>query len=296
LTPGRAEPRANVAFPEPGAAGLAIASPGGMREINARVVGCLFATFTSLLGCGGVQSKTGVPIETAPDEIATTVCPKAYECCTAAQLMGNKDLAGTSEPDCEVKTKNGYANDISGIQASEMAGRSMYNGDKLAACLATIRASTCAMLNTTNHLTGVPGCDSFVTPMVQVGGACGNDYECVQGWCKPNQMMSGADGTCTVPTNGEPCTSDGRCAPRFQCDSSTNTCLALGAVADACTSDTQCQSGVCGAAAGATTTTCQPPADTCFYASGCAFGGPPPPAVLGIILLVGLGALARRRR
>jgi hypothetical protein len=266
-----------------------------MREIKSKVVGGLVCA--ALAGCGGVQDKTGTPIETAPVEIAKTVCPRAYDCCTAAQLMGNSDQAGTSEAECEMKTANAYSQQIEAVKQSEQAGRSAYDGDKLEACLATVRSSSCDALRTTNHLRGVPGCDSFVQPKVQMGGVCGHDWECVQGWCKP--MMSGSsDGTCQVPQDGDDCIGDSHdeCAPGFACDAATTKCHALGAQGAACASNTDCQSGNCNAAAGQVGS-CDPPAGTCFYASGCSVGGGARPSLLAVLGALGLaGALGARRR
>jgi MYXO-CTERM domain-containing protein len=267
-----------------------------MREINSKVVGGLVCA--ALAGCGSVQGKTGTPIETAPMEIAQAVCPKAYDCCTTAQLMGNAQ-AGTTEAECETKTVDAYSSQIEAVKQSEQAGRAAYDGDKLAACLNTVRSSSCDALRMTNHLRGVPGCDSFVQPKVEVGGACGNDWECVQGWCQPMMSDSSSnDGTCQIPQDGDDCIGDNhdQCAPGFACDATTTKCHALGAQGATCSTNADCQSANCNAASGQVGT-CDPPAGTCFYASACSVGGDPRPSLLGILGALGLaGALGARRR
>jgi len=268
-----------------------------MRDINKPFVPCLLSA-AALLGCGGVQTASGTPIDTAPAEIARTICPKAYSCCTAAQLAGNSQLAGSTESECETKTAMHYAGDIEIIKASEQAGRSKYNGDKLAQCLATVRSSTCEQLNATYHFVGVPGCDSFVTPLAAMGGACTNTFECIQGWCRPPENMSGGEGSCEIPQDGEACaTSDPKCAPGFNCDTTTNKCVQAQADGSPCTSGLQCQSGVCSSSTPGST--CSPRPASCFYSSGCSVsdgGCPTLPSLLGLAVLFSLALRRRLRR
>src|SRR5215831_5069833 len=127
---------------------------------GALVLPAVVAIF-AVSGCGSVERGSGVPLDTAPREIAQAICPKAYGCCMASQLSGNS-MAGTDEASCEVQTEQGYRTQLATVQDSQDAGRSTYDGDKLDACLKTIRAADCATLNMTNHITGVAGCESFV--------------------------------------------------------------------------------------------------------------------------------------
>ena len=133
----------------------------------------------AVVSCGKTITDTGgISAAEAPTEIARTVCAKAYDCCTPMQLMGN-DLAGTDETSCEQKTGDAYQKNLSAVLASQDRYRSVYDGAKLDACLATIRATSCHDLAAmTNHFTGVPGCDSFVQPRVASGSACTYDWEC----------------------------------------------------------------------------------------------------------------------
>ncbi len=166
------------------------------------------------------------------------------------------------------------------------AGRARYDGDRLAACLATIRSSTCEALGATNHFAGIAGCDQFVVPLVSAGGSCANDFECIAGRCRA--------GTCAaLPAAGAPCTDDGKCGAGAVCDA-TATCIATSADGDHCTQAIQCPSQQCTSEG-----TCAPRATTCFYASGCSVGGaggPTSPAALSSLLLLAALALAARRR
>src|SRR5262245_33049406 len=119
----------------------------------------------ALLGCGGVDA---IPIDKTAKDFAEAICPKAYSCCTAEQLMDN-DAAGTSEVECKMLTEDNFRNFLQGLQNSQNEKRSKFDQTRVDACLNTIRSSDCATLNMTNHLSGVPGCDRFATPLVAVG-------------------------------------------------------------------------------------------------------------------------------
>ena len=87
------------------------------------------AAFGALGGCGSVH---GIPIAEVANDIAQTVCSKAWSCCTVSQLMGNGS-AGTSavtatadcttdvapcEHACEAQTAGDFRNQLSGVQRS----------------------------------------------------------------------------------------------------------------------------------------------------------------------------------
>jgi len=272
---------------------------GGARSSAASIVGRVVASAVALLvapsGCGKTKDF-GTGSKSIPQQVAETVCPKAYQCCTTMQLMGN-DLAGTDVATCQTKTTNGFQNQLAAITASQNQGRSVYNANKLDACLATIRNATCDALDVTNHLSGVPGCNSFVTPQVAIGGACTHDWECIDGWCSVPAMTSG-DGTCRPrAVGGASCAVD-MCAAGAICTADTKTCVVLGGTGADCTTLYQCASGVCDIPTGAGAGTCAPPAPTsCFYASGCAVAeGPPTRATWPLAALVAALALRRGAR
>jgi hypothetical protein len=257
-----------------------------MRMDKARAAGCLLIAdmVAGLLGCGNVSNPgNGVPIDTAPQQIAATVCPKAYSCCTAQQLMGN-DMAGTDEVSCERKTADAFQNQLTAVQTSQSDGRVRYDGDKLAACLAYIRESSCETLGKTNHFAGIPGCDNFVMPLVSDGGGCAYDWECTGGLC--------TDGKCgTLPGPHEACTTNSRCAAGSSCAGTTNMCVAQVADGDSCTDGTECPSGVC------TGGVCTARPTTCFYSSGCSVaGGGAAASLVSVAGLAALMALAVARR
>jgi hypothetical protein len=246
--------------------------------------GAAVSAMLGVTGCGRVTPADpgeGVALNAAPDEIAQTVCPKAYSCCSASELMGN-DLAGTDEASCEVATAKSFSDQLSAVEDAQRAGRARYDGTRVAACLSTIRSSTCDALGTTNHLTGIPGCETFVVPLVGEGGDCVNDWECMVGRCNSGKCQA-------QPAVGEAC-ADGHCATGAVCDPA-GMCVAKRADGDGCTEAAQCPSLQC------TNGTCAPRAHACFYSSGCAVagGGPVSQLAAGVTLMLLVVALAYRR-
>jgi MYXO-CTERM domain-containing protein len=248
------------------------------------------------VGCGEAQGDLGgIPADQAPTAIAETVCAKAYDCCTPTQLMGN-DLAGTDEATCEQKTHDAFANNLAPVLASQARYRSAYDGAKLGACLAFIRATNGHDLGTTNHFSGIPGCDAFVQPRVALGGGCTYDWECQQGQCIKSAGQ--IDGLCKpLDAVGESCDSS-QCAADLICDGQSKICVAPLADGAPCTRGDLCSSSSCNAStdadAGATTMVCGPPdGGSCFYSSGCSTGGRPP---AGSLFAAAMLALVARRR
>jgi hypothetical protein len=266
---------------------------------------------TVLVGCGQVH---GIPVDKTASDIGQTVCSAAYRCCSVAQLMGN-DAAGTDAGDCsadssaceqacETKTTDKFRNVLVGIQASVDQKRAVYEQAKVDACLQTIRSAACGTLNMTGRLEGVPGCGSFVTPLVALGGACGNDYECLGSWCKHDPASQSFDGVCTAfAAVAEACGDEARCASDLRCDPKTkdpadDVCVTVGSVGAACSDASECQSGVCSGSEGSGKTCAEPAGNQCFYASGCAAAGDNRLSVPTLLLFVAFAAvaLARTRR
>jgi hypothetical protein len=256
-----------------------------MQIDKSHVAGCLISV--ALLGCGKTSD-----IDATAARIAKTVCTKAYQCCTQMQLMNN-DGAGTDEPSCESKTSSNFRGLLQAIQHSQDVGRATYESDRVDSCLANVQSMSCSDLNMTNHLAGVPGCDTFVTPLVAVGGACSDNYECIDGWCKVPQNSSG-DGTCQPNAqSGQSCAAS-NCQPGLTCDPNGDVCVQPGANGATCTDNFQCTSSNCASG------TCAAPtsANTCFYSSGCSAAGPggrPSLATLSLFGLLLMLALRRRR-
>lgn len=255
----------------------------------------------AILGCGGVS---GIPIEKTATEFAAAICPKAYDCCTADQLMGNKDLAGTTEAECESRTAQDFRNKLQTMQDAENAGRARYDQAQVDMCLAAIRAATCETLTGIRSLAGLPACDStFATPLVAAGGKCQNDFECIGGVCqKPNGSF---DGVCVAGNAaGAACAGDNRCAQDLICDgrgtsmdATDDVCVAEQENGATCIDGFDCKSRNCVADVNGAKTCQAVTTAQCFYGGGCAAGGGRPSA--GALILMGLFvvvALIRTRR
>jgi len=231
-------------------------------------------------------------------QIAAVICPKAYLCCTAQQLETNSS-AGMTEQECELNTTDLFRSVLESIQASQDAQRCRYEQSKVDACLDTIRTSSCGMLNLTNHLSGVPNCSSFTTPLVAAGGVCTQSFECTEGVC---QKASGAnEGTCGPGVAAGQSCAVNVCAPGLICDPrdpatvDDDVCAQPQSDGTTCTDAVQCRSGNCAAPASGGGATCMT-GNQCFYSSACAAAGGPP--TLASLLLAGalVSVAARRSR
>jgi hypothetical protein len=241
----------------------------------------------ALLGCAKKDDDLGgVALDSAPEEMARAVCPRAYDCCLPSQLMSN-DQAGTDEASCETRSAAGFRNQLDGLQDSIKKKRARYRGDKLAACLAFIRSASCERLSRTDHFSGLE-CEPYVEPLLAVGATCGHDHECVDGVCQKEPMAW--EGVCRpLAREAESCAAI-RCGAGLTCGNGT--CIATRAEGASCQSNPQCASGNCSAPVAGGAQSCAPAAaNKCFYSSACAFGRSPPPAGL---LLVALALAAYR--
>jgi hypothetical protein len=265
-------------------------------------LGVLVATsfLGGLPGCGNVG---GIPVDQTATRIANTICPKAWMCCTGDQLSSNS-AAGISEQDCITQTTASYKSQLSTLQFSVDQKRASYQSSKLDACLMTIQTSDCTALDVTNHVAGIPGCESFTTPLVAVGGACSQDYECINGWCNVPTTSNNGEGVCAafVPAGGSCAVAGGAsCGPSSVCDvegtpddSSDDLCAAVSDIGGTCADDLQCTSLNCTSSGGsgmmcAAATT--PPPAMCFYSSGCSEAGGRPGAGT-LLLFAGFAAIA----
>ena len=281
-------------------------SGAGFGRIVSGAIGTGLVGLVGLAGLSGCGNVGGIPVDQTATRIANTICPKAWMCCTADQLSSNS-AAGTSEQDCITQTTTSYKNQLSTLQASIDQKRASYQSSKLDTCLMTIQTSDCTALDVTNHVAGIPGCESFTTPLVAVGGACSQNYECINGWCNVPTTSNNGEGVCAAfVAPGQSCATAGgpSCGPNAVCDiegtpndSSDDLCAAVADVGGTCADDLQCTSLNCSSSGGsgmmcAAATT--PPAAMCFYSSGCSEAGGRPGAGT-LLLFAGFAAIALLR-
>jgi hypothetical protein len=275
----------------------------GIGRIVSGAIGTGLVGFVGLVGLPGCGNVGGIPVDQTATRIANTICPKAWMCCSADQLSSNS-AAGTSEQDCIAQTTTSYQNQLSTLQLSVDQKRASYQSSKLDACLMTIQSADCTTLDVTNHVAGIPGCESFTTPLVAVGGACSQDYECINGWCNVPTTSNNGEGLCAAfVVAGQSCATAGgtSCGPSAVCDiegtpddSSDDLCAVVNDIGGACADDLQCTSLNCSSGGGSGMTCAAattPPPAMCFYSSGCsAAGGRPGPGTL--LLFAGFAAIA----
>jgi hypothetical protein len=275
----------------------------GFGRIVSRAVSTGLVGLVGVVGLPGCGAVSGIPIDQTATRIANAICPKAWMCCTADQLMSNS-AAGTSEQDCVTQTTDNYKNQLSGLQLSVDQKRASYQSSKLDTCLMTISDSDCATLDVTNHIAGIPGCESFTTPLVPAGGACSQNYECVDGWCNVPSSSTNGEGVCAAfLVAGQSCATAGgpSCGPKAVCDiegtpsdSSDDLCASVSDIGGTCADDLQCTTLNC-SPSGGSGMTCEaatsPPGAMCFYSSGCSeAGGRPGPGTL--LLFAGFATIA----
>jgi hypothetical protein len=139
--------------------------------------------FVLLASCGGGDGTAGsVPLPQLPAEFSKVVCEKIYTCCSAAQRMGNP-LIGKDQQGCQSSLSGFLSLVVPSIQDSVAKGRSTYDGDKLATCLAELRAQSCAQVTMSSGLDVSAACNGAIAPKVALGGGCLQSAECVGGSC-----------------------------------------------------------------------------------------------------------------
>jgi hypothetical protein len=168
-------------------------------------------------GTGGTSGGTGgsggpigatVALQDFGAAFAQVFCDKAYTCCTAAELMGFPPTSA----ECQTTLAPELQMLATALQSSVTAGRIIYHGDKMAACLKATQAQSCADARTGMSVAGaMTNCDGAFEPKVALGSACTDSAECIGGFCgvtDPNAAM----GICVAKVaNGSPCGSDGMC-------------------------------------------------------------------------------------
>lgn len=158
-------------------------------------------------GTAGTAGAGGIAIGMAPVAIANAVCAKAFECCSAEELMA-LSIVGETEDQCRAAVAAFIGLYQIDIQTSTDAMRASYDGDALADCVGEHETRTCDMLPSFEEI----GCASAVTPLIPLGEACGAHHECIDGYCEGASSASSPTGTCTPrKAEGETCTAPFEC-------------------------------------------------------------------------------------
>jgi uncharacterized protein (TIGR03382 family) len=239
-------------------------------------------------GCSG-----GISIDEMPARTAKAICGRYYECCTAAELMGNADF-GPDRAACETNVANSFNGAKTVTPQSESKGRIAYRGDRLLECLDAYQKLTCEQLKS-NATSKIPACDAVFEAKTGVDAGCGQDRDCIGGTCVGEGI--GVDGVCVAnATAGQACSSSGAaCASGLYCNNGT--CAATKADGQSCSLNLECTTGGCNGKnpdAG-TPGTCGLKGGngtTCHATQGCSAAGAGPPSALILLLAIAAG---RRR-
>lgn len=157
-------------------------------------------------GTGGMVG-TNVAINDYANAFAQTVCARMGECC------------GGVPAGCVMTLTQSIGEIVTAYTPSINAGKIGYRGDKVAACLTTLKLASCTTFKVGSTTTNVfRDCDAAFEPKVPVGGACEDSVECLGGWCAAQGM------TCMARfPNGSQCLDDPHCQSDF-CDETSMTC------------------------------------------------------------------------
>ncbi len=215
--------------------------------------------------CGGGSDGSPVALVDLPNEAATAICQRVFNCCSAAELadeLSGFDPVPTTVEECAAQVAQEISAELDAAEAGIMAGTITYDADLAGACVAGLGGLACGADQQDIE------CDPFIGT-VAIGAACASNEECVGGAycaadvcaaeavfelgdaCPDGYCTDGsacADGTCIAPPAvGEECPDFFTCEDGAFCDSNVTPaiCTAERANGEACTGGSECESGNC---------------------------------------------------
>jgi len=228
----------------------------------------MVVSMAALGGCGGGSSTPGasggpVPLAQLPAAWAQTVCAQNFKCASQADIQAGMPTPPNSMSTCVNNDTGLWQALVTSVQDGESKGRVAYDPAQAGTCLAALAHETCA--EWTTGLAHDVGCPEAFTPKVAAGGTCGNDAECIAGFCE------GADATTTPPTDGTcktrvahgaACAFGDTCVATDYCDNAAGMCVAKKAGGEACVSSDECGNS------------CNNDTNKCSGYAGCALARP----------------------
>jgi hypothetical protein len=204
-----------------------------------RAGSALIVSVALFAGCGGDDDDSKAP--TAPVSVPMDQVPAQYAdalCDAVSSCFG--DLASSVIPgDCTSRlTKQIEQGELGDLSAAIAAGTASYDGTKVPACVAAVRAASCDALERRPPA----ACREAVVGKVQAGEACTRGLECGgDAYCKVAAMCPG---TCTArEAAGAACASDNDCQDGLACNNAI--CQAHAAAGQPCGGMLpQCSSGL----------------------------------------------------
>jgi hypothetical protein len=157
------------------------------------------------------QAPAPIPFAQMPAALKTALCEKLYQCCSSAELMANPGI-GKDVASCEA-TLGSYATFLlADVQQSMTGNRIIYHGDRMATCLADLRARSCSEVKMpAGEISVLSLCEGAIEPRVPAGGPCSEYWDCVGGWCEGD--VGGLMDKCSAKKpDGEECDESPECA------------------------------------------------------------------------------------
>jgi len=250
-------------------------------------------------GGGAGESTTGDPVACPADiaempvAIAESICRKRVECCENDFALCMAEV---------VAALGGIYPELAEAEAAETAS---LDCNAFAACARAIHEASCTEWPLqSGELGGLPvdepACLAIIAPELADGDDCRYNYQCVHGLCRVTEDET--IGTCDEfgAVDG-PC--DDLCDPITMFCDDANVCQARLQNGASCTENDECETRVCDVDGSGECIA--PGPGQCEYvpngAAHCAIASAPGSrhqahGVLGLLILAGVGAGARRRR
>jgi hypothetical protein len=142
-----------------------------------------------VLSCNDGSSDTSpataplIPVEQVAPLWRKALCDKIYSCCSPAERMANPEV-GASIENCQKTLEAETTFFLGDLPTSVAAGRVAYHPDKMATCLADLKARSCDAIKMPPGERDVTMmCEGVFEPRVPVGGGCLEYWDCIGGWC-----------------------------------------------------------------------------------------------------------------
>ncbi len=196
-----------------------------------------FGLVSVLAGC---PNGDGVALQDVPEVLAPAYCDLLDRCgnpFVVQFLAGGGDCVTGIIPTLE----DSFVGRAEGAVAR---GTVIYHGEEVDGCVATLEGAGCSAEALED------GCTDVFEGTVALGGDCGWDEECVDGYCSMSDGM--CPGTCAVRVSaGASCAESAVCPAGFTCNGGN--CVELAGEGDACGGtgvgcaglDLNCTDGVC---------------------------------------------------
>lgn len=179
-------------------------------------------------GCGGSSDGGGgggssVAIDDLPPVLAGAYCDAAKAC--FGPLL-DIFLPGES---CTANYETAISDELPRIKQAIEKGTIVYDGSKVQACVAAVKARGCSTTNV-----APPECTAAFDGTVEVGGDCDMDGECKgdDTYCK---VGAACPGKCSLREQaGGDCASDDHCGANLKCSEDTSKCIVPAKNGEAC--------------------------------------------------------------